>query len=473
MIHLLNAGQVQHGSPVRQIRRGNRRPVALADTLSVLQDSAPVTIPILINDFDPEGAALTLISATAILGDVAIEPDQSITYTPPPGYTGSDTITYVIQDDQNQTHGTDVTITVSAPMLSIDKVEGNTLLVDAELGLINITIIDPVEFAGTMSFETALLAAGPVNLIAPSVTGLAELGGVLTASEGLWINDPSHAPLTQGWQWQRNGSDISGATLPTYTLGAADVAQALSVVETLSDSAGSRSASSLPIGSAFSPAGDPLLHGWWDADDAATITEFAGEVSAWADKAGGADMVQSFGVQSPLTGSRTLNGRNILDFPGGRLMESPRSFPASGNLAFHMALEIDSISNLYEAILSVEAVNDFQIDAGSSTQFDGRLNAAGIGTLTAFSGGPFSGGMILSVIFDLSGAGQAEVFLANTSRATMAYTTPIDASAALHIMANRSKNAWINGAVAEVIVTEDISSRVDYHGYLSAKWGLI
>ena len=137
-----------------------------------------------------------------------------------------------------------------------------------------------------------------------------------------------------------------------------------------------------------------------------------------------------------------------------------------------MALEIDNITDLYEAILAVEGTNDFQIDAGSSTQFDGRVNPAGIGALTPLSGGPFSGGMILSAIFDFTGSGQVEIFIGNSSRATMAYTAAIDTSAALHLMTNRSKNAWVDGAVAEVIVTGDISNRTDFHGYLATKWGL-
>ena len=135
-------------------------------------------------------------------------------------------------------------------------------------------------------------------------------------------------------------------------------------------------------------------------------------------------------------------------------------------------LILDSIGNEYEAILAFEATNDMQIDAGSAAQFDGRLNAAGIGTTTGLTGGPYAGALIVSAVFDQTGAGQAEVFISNVSRGVMAYTAALDAASALHLMTNRTQNAWVDGAVAELIVTGDVTNRADHHGYLSAKWGL-
>ena len=39
-------------------------------------------------------------------------------------------------------------------------------------------------------------------------------------------------------------------------------------------------------------------------------------------------------------------------------------------------------------------------------------------------------------------------------------------------MANRTRNAFADGAVAELILTGDTGNRAAYHAYLSGKWGL-
>lgn len=147
--------------------------------------------------------------------------------------------------------------------------------------------------------------------------------------------------------------------------------------------------------------------------------------------------------------------------------------PASGDVAFHAALLIDGTASAFAALLSIEAANDFQIDAGSDTVFDGRLNMAGIGPSVTLTGGPFAGALVLSAVFDRTGAATAEVHVANQLRGSTGYTAPIDSAAALHLMSNRSLNANIDGAVAELIVTGDASNRADHHAYLAAKWGLV
>lgn len=60
----------------------------------------------------------------------------------------------------------------------------------------------------------------------------------------------------------------------------------------------------------------PILDGvlaWYDASDASTITDTAGAVSRWNDKSGNGHDITDI---SATTGTRTLNGRNALDFNG-------------------------------------------------------------------------------------------------------------------------------------------------------------
>jgi hypothetical protein len=56
---------------------------------------------------------------------------------------------------------------------------------------------------------------------------------------------------------------------------------------------------------------------WLDSSDASTITESLGSVSAWNDKSGnGNNFTQAVLANQPTTGSRTINGLNVLDFNG-------------------------------------------------------------------------------------------------------------------------------------------------------------
>ena len=472
MRDILDPADVWLGTPIGAEVFGNKKPVALDDALTVTKDSGAVTVNVLANDHDPEGASLTLVSASAALGTAVAEADNTVTYTPPPGITGADTVVYEIADDLDQRSTAQINVTITEPDLTITVEPDNTLVVNAETGAIDITVTQPPEFAGTYQTNTADLALGPVNLVPPGTSGSVVAGQVLTAEDGLWIFETAAGAPAQGWQWRRDGVDIAGATGASYTVQAGDMGQALTVAETQTDTFGQRSAESTPADAGFLPSDDTGLIAWYAADDAATITESAGAVSAWASKTGGAALTQAALNLRPQTGTRTLNGLNVLDFDGGDFLERAITLPASGDVAVHMVLAIDAVANQYEAVLAFEATNDVQIDAGHDTQFDGRLNAAGIGTTTGLTGGPFSGALILSAVFDRTGVAQAEVFIADTSRGTMTYSAPLDSATALHLMTNRSKNAWIDGAVAELIVSGTLSNRADHHAYLTAKWGV-
>ena len=460
------------GDRFQPLAQGNQPPIAVDDPFTVIRGAGPVSIAVLDNDVDPEGQPLTVVSAFAALGIAVVEADNTVTYTPPDaGAVTSDTVVYEIADVEDARSTGQIDITITDPVVAITTLANETFEVSASLLAIDITVIDPPEFAGIYTVDLAALATGPVNLVPPAVSGTVAAGQVLSAAEGLWIYDSTAGNPARDWQWQAGGSDIPGATATSYTVQPADVGQGVGVVETLTDANGSRSVSSTGSES-FAPSTDLALIDWWDAADGATITESAGAVSDWANKAAGPALVQTNGARQPTTGVRTLNGLNVIDFDGGDFLDQDIALPGSGDVAFHMVLEIDSTANEFEAVLAVDAVNDFQIDAGNATQFDGRLSAAGIAAAsTAFSGGPFVGLTFLSIICDFTGAGTIEVFVNGVLRASTAYTGPLDDAVDLRVMTNRANNARANGAVAELIVTGSTENRAEYHTYLTAKWG--
>ncbi len=77
----------------------NHPPVA-TDDFSTTDDKTPVTINVKGNDSDPDGDSLTVpvITDAPNHGTAVVNPDGTVTYTPTPGYTGKDTLTYVICD---------------------------------------------------------------------------------------------------------------------------------------------------------------------------------------------------------------------------------------------------------------------------------------------------------------------------------------------------------------------------------------
>lgn len=94
--------------------------------------------------------------------------------------------------------------------------------------------------------------AGPVNTVAPVVTGTTERGEVLSCTTGTWTGVGT---ITYAYQWRRNGANIAGATSSTYTLVAADDDADINCVVTATDNEGSRSRSSNVVGPVL---GDPL-----------------------------------------------------------------------------------------------------------------------------------------------------------------------------------------------------------------------
>lgn len=58
----------------------------------------------------------------------------------------------------------------------------------------------------------------PLISAAPAITGTANVGQVITLSNGTWIG----GPLSYAYAWYRNGVALAGQTANTYTLVAGD-----------------------------------------------------------------------------------------------------------------------------------------------------------------------------------------------------------------------------------------------------------
>ena len=119
----------------------NDAPVAVANTLTVDEDSSISNTDVIANDTDVEDDTLTLTAvSTDGTGTVAVNADGlSVDYTPAANFNGTETITYTVSDGQIQVQGT-FTITVTA-VNDAPVAVANTLTVDEDSSISNTDVI--------------------------------------------------------------------------------------------------------------------------------------------------------------------------------------------------------------------------------------------------------------------------------------------------------------------------------------------
>ncbi|MHC5112707.1 MAG: Ig-like domain-containing protein, partial [Planctomycetota bacterium] len=91
----------------------NDAPVANDDTAETDEDTPLNNIDLLANDEDVDGDQLSIIEASAEFGDVAVNNDGTINYTPLEGFNGTDTVTYTIHDGNDATDTGTLIVTVN------------------------------------------------------------------------------------------------------------------------------------------------------------------------------------------------------------------------------------------------------------------------------------------------------------------------------------------------------------------------
>ncbi|MBK5932236.1 Ig-like domain-containing protein, partial [Halochromatium salexigens] len=105
----------------------NAPPVATDDS-GTTDINTPVTLSVLANDSDPDGDTLGLASVSAPAnGSAVINNDGTITYTPATDFTGEDSFSYTVTDDDGATDSATVTVTVEGdgPPQPLPKGEPN------------------------------------------------------------------------------------------------------------------------------------------------------------------------------------------------------------------------------------------------------------------------------------------------------------------------------------------------------------
>ena len=212
--------------------------------------------------------------------------------------------------------------------------------------------------------------------------------------------------------------------------------------------------------------------GWWDADDAGTITATGSDVTQLDDKSGAGMHFTAPGGQELVTGSRSLNGRNGLYNDGNAYMaKSSFTIPASGDVMFVGVCEIDATDNSNDSLWSIEGGNDWQFAAGDST-FDGNLICSFADTLSPI-GGPFAGPSVYCNVFEF-GVGKSIYVDGSLVGSDSDYSTKMNLSGLLQLFANRAGNQIPEGVFYELVICEavDDATRTRLETYYSRKWGI-
>lgn len=196
----------------------NPAPVAANDAVSTPEDT-PVTINVLTNDSDPDGDPLAVIAAVASIGQATINPNNTITYTPPANFNGTVTINYTISDGQGGTANAQVTITVTAVQDAPVVVApiGNRTNVDAQAGISVATAGSFSDIDGdTLTYAASGLPAGlSINASTGVISGTIDRsasqlnGGSYTVQ--VTATDPGGRSVSTNFTWTvTNPAPIAG-----------------------------------------------------------------------------------------------------------------------------------------------------------------------------------------------------------------------------------------------------------------------
>jgi hypothetical protein len=175
------------------------------------------------------GASLdvrTASTGTILPGSQALKPTPSITGTP----TVEQALTAIAGTWDS---GVALSYQWRIDGVAIDGATSDTYLLTPQDfgGAITVTVIGSKEGYVTTektSVATSPVAAAPLTLTpVPVVSGISQVGQTVTAASGDWDSG-----VSLGYQWQRNGVAILGATSDTYLLRSTDFGAAVSVTVT-------------------------------------------------------------------------------------------------------------------------------------------------------------------------------------------------------------------------------------------------
>ena len=207
---------------------------------------------------------------------------------------------------------------------------------------------------------------------------------------------------------------------------------------------------------------------WLDASDASTITDSGGSVSQWDDKSGNsANATQGTGSKQPTTGTRTLNGLNVIDFDratANNLEVSSLPYGTTDEFMIFVVGKLDTPLN-YEHFILGRGTDRCGIGLNGSF-YRSFVDGNSYTTATNHSTNP----SLLSLCVE--NGTDADFLLNGASIDTQTGTYSITSQQA--DIGSQTDTYFLDGYIAEIIITAHCTliDRQRIEGYLAHKWGL-
>ncbi|GAB4372591.1 MAG: hypothetical protein Kow0042_15990 [Calditrichia bacterium] len=144
----------------------NDPPVAVDDAATTAEDT-PVDIDVLANDYDPDGT-LDLTTVTVVMpaanGTTVVNPTTGVvTYTPNPGFSGSDQFTYTVKDNEGATSN-EATVSITVTSVNFPPVAVNdTVSTNEDTPIVISVLANDYDPDGTLDPATVTIGTGPAH----------------------------------------------------------------------------------------------------------------------------------------------------------------------------------------------------------------------------------------------------------------------------------------------------------------------
>jgi len=318
----------------------------------------------------------------------------------------------------------------------------------------------------------------PVNTVLPVISGTAETGQALSTTNGTWTN----APTSYSYQWQRNGSDIGGATSSTYTTVAADSGTTITVVVTATNGAGAASATSAGI-AIFAPTTLSGLAFWVQGD---TVSGNDGDlIATWPDGSGnGRDATASGALRATLK-KNILNSHAVLRFAGaqGYLTPSIDFTGTQGSTVFAVASCVSGSDRVVVELTTSTAANvtGFLLYRQNTANHPVAFCRGNIGNSTYthnVSMVSTSDFRLLAGKYDKALATNEAIAWVNggwDGTVVSVNNTNAFANAPLYVGARAQSSLFWSGDIAEIVVYNralNATERLQLQGYFNTKYNL-
>lgn len=367
-------------------------------------EGSAITSTDLLQNWTANGNTLSFVSVSPSLpAGLSINSSGVLSGTPTT-VTADATYTLTMQDEYGRQTSDTFTLEITEGFALQPTADGE-LEIDGATGTVTVTITSPSWYAnydagngpGVFTFDSTLLASGPVNIIPPLIerTTDADSSGTTNAGDtvgigapasttsypGLWVYDPDVGGLgTASYQWQAdaggdgNFADLSGAASSTYTLTSGEAGDDVRAQETLADNGGSRTVSSVAISveaaspsSSYSDSFDLASGTEITANDWAYVSSMSSNPQRITHNGSGA-LQNTDGTGAELTaiysGSLTFSDDQyaeiVIDNIGANFLDNPGC-----------VVRMDSLGNGYSVKkVKTDELRVYSVSSGTTTELD-------------------------------------------------------------------------------------------------------